>query len=171
MRQRVNTPKCVWLAKGVIALMLLIRGNDVYADLIVSNIAGTDGLNYGGIGMWAQSFTTDAQLYRLDDIKLKVYATSSASGIEVAIWSNDAGASTPDTILGSFDIPSLPSSDFDITAFLPSTEVLLYPSTTYWITTTHSSVYDFQFKGTADTFTSPGVMGRGLLHSEDGGLS
>jgi hypothetical protein len=180
MRQRVrwgNPHKSGLLVTGVIGLLTLVMGGDVHADLIVSNLAGTDGVNFGGTDIYAQSFTTDAQLYRLDNITINVATFvyldgSSASGVEVQIWDSALSGSTPGAAIGSFNIPSLPIDVFADTLFLPSTEIFLNPSTTYWITTTHSSNYAgaFQFRGTGSAATGPGTMGS-LLNSDDGGLS
>jgi hypothetical protein len=180
MRQKVargNPNKSGLLVRGIIGLWILMMGSDVYADVIVSNLAGTDDINFGGTDIYAQSFTTDAQLYRLDNITINVATFvyddgSSASGVEVKIWDSGPSESTPGTVIGSFNIPSLPLGGFGDTTFLPSTEIFLNASTTYWIATTHSSTHGgaFQFQGTASAATGPGTMGS-LLKSDDGGLS
>jgi hypothetical protein len=173
--QVLNTRKSGLLVKGIIGLLLLTMGSNVYADLIVSNLAGDDGLNFGPLDIFAQSFTTDAQSYRLDNVILKVATFeyidgTTASGIEIEIWDNDLSA--PGTAIGSFSIPSLPFESFADTTFLPSTEILLNPSTTYWITATHASATGgaFQFRGTEAVATGPGTMGPGMRRSDNGGV-
>jgi hypothetical protein len=59
MRQKVargNPNKSGLLVRGIIGLWILMMGSDVYADVIVSNLAGTDDINFGGTDIYAQSF-------------------------------------------------------------------------------------------------------------------
>ena len=171
---RRNINKTGLLAKGAVGLLIFMMSNGAHADLIVSNLTGDDDLNFGGTDIYAQSFTTDARLYRLDNIILEVLtsAVDPASGIAVDIWDDNPSESTPGAAVGSFNIPFLPPGEWGERTFSPSTEILLNPLTTYWITTTHSlaSPGAFQFQGTDFAAIGPGTLGS-LFSSGDGGLT
>ncbi len=165
-----------WRIKIAIGLWCLLLAGAVQANVIVSNLAGGDGLGFGGTGnFYAQSFTTDDQAYRLDSIVLKVFTSTlhPPVGVSVQIW-DDRGYwySEPRNSIGDFLIPDLPGDVWGEVTFTLATELLLSPVTTYWISATHSTESFpgvFQVKGTYAAGSGPGTLGDNLLVSFDEG--
>jgi hypothetical protein len=157
----------------ITVLIAMALSGPAHAVPIVSNLAGTDGLNFAGTDLWAQRFTTDGHAYLLENIVMKVAMLLPPTGVQVQIWSDGVSSlSIPGAPIGDFDIPSLPS-DFAETTFTPTSDITLDPSTAYWITSMHSSSSGgaFQFRGTESPATGPGVIDSGLLLSTTGGAS
>ena len=167
------------ILSAVVCLGLLVAAwEQVQAGVIVSNLGGTVGSNWGVIDTsWsATRFTTSATNYTVESIVLHMSngsppSSRSDDGIFAAIYSNVTGK--PGSLVGSTlttmtDIPNTPT----LVTFIPSgTPASLSSSTDYWVVVgVEPNSLPFQtepnpiLSRTTDTGSGPGTMHLDILY-------
>lgn len=119
-------------AIGALAVAAAFAYSPSYAVVLISNMAQpTRDATKIDASLWAaQSFTTDADAHRLNGIDILAGRRAGDPVQFAALYSDGAGG--PDTLLSTFSI-AIGSGSLAVTTLLPAVQLLLAPSTAYWL--------------------------------------
>ena len=151
-------------------LLLLMAAGTTRAATITSNAANAaDSASWTiNSNAWVgQGFTTDAQKYQLDSVTLAGLYGSGDSPVTIELWDEQAGL--PGTAIALLDQQT--GTVGDVT-FASSTDVILEPSTTYFVVASYWGTGSYAWRRTLDlTEDGPGSVTNMIASSEDQGSS